>query len=64
MSEFYEIIIVSTSSKEYTDIIIQNINKDKCYVNHTIYKEMYDDNDILDFSKINRDIKKCIFICQ
>ncbi len=65
ISEFCEIIIVSTSSKEYTDIIIQNINKDKCYVNHTIYKENYDDNnDTLDFSMINRDIKKCIFICH
>ena len=65
MSEFCEIIIVSTSSKEYTDIIIQNINSDKCYINYTIYKEMFDDkNDIVDFSLINRDIKKCIFICH
>jgi TFIIF-interacting CTD phosphatase-like protein len=65
MSEFCEIIIVSTSSKEYTDIIIQNINSDKCYINYTIYKEIYDDrNDIVDFSLINRDIKKCIFICH
>ena len=65
MSEFCEIIIVSTSSKEYTDIIIQNINSDKCYINYTICKEMFDDkNDIVDFSLINRDIKKCIFICH
>ena len=65
MSEFCEIIIVSTSSKEYTDIIIQNINSDKCYINYTIYKEIYDDiNDIVDFSLVNRDIKKCIFICH
>ena len=65
MSEFCEIIIVSTSSKEYTDIIIQNINSDKCYINYTIYKELYDDrNDTVDFSLVNRDIKKCIFICH
>jgi len=65
MSEFCEIVIVSTSSKEYTDIIIQNINNDKCYINYTIYKEMFDDkNDIIDFSLINRNIKKCIFICH
>jgi len=65
MSEFCEIVIVSTSSKEYNDIIIQNINNDKCYINYTIYKEMFDDkNDIIDFSLINRNIKKCIFICH
>jgi TFIIF-interacting CTD phosphatase-like protein len=65
MSEFCEKIKVSNSSKKYTDIIIQNINNDKCYINYSIYKEMYDDrNDIVDFSIINRDIKKCIFICH
>jgi len=64
MSGFCEIIIVSTSSKEYTDIIVKNINKDNNYINHTIYKELYDDEKYLDFSKINRDIKKCIFICH
>ena len=65
MSEFCEIIIVSTSNKEYTDTIIKNINKEKCYVNHTIYKEMFDDdNETLDFSFINRDMNKCIFICH
>ena len=65
MSEFCEIIIVSTSNKEYTDIIIKNLNKDKCYVNHTIYKEMFDDNnETLDFSLLNRDMSKCIFICH
>ena len=64
MSTFCEIIIVSTSSKEYTDIIVKNINKDNNYINHIIYKDLFDDDNILDFSKINRDIKKCIFICH
>ena len=65
MSDFCEIIIVSTSSKEYTDIIIQNINKDNCYVSYTIYKEMFDDeNEVVDFSMINRNLEKCIFICH
>ena len=63
MSEFCEIIIVSSSGKEYTDIIINNFNKDNNYVSHTIYKESFDeDNNQLDLSKVNRDIKKCIFI--
>ena len=64
MSAFCEIIIVSTSSKEYTDIIVKNINKENNYISHTIYKDLFDDENILDFSKINREIKKCIFICH
>ena len=66
MSEFCEIIIVSSSGKEYTDIIVNNFNKDKCYVNYTIYKESFDEdnNNPLDLSTINRDLKKCIFICH
>jgi TFIIF-interacting CTD phosphatase-like protein len=65
MNEFCEIIIVSTSSKEYTDIILENLNKDKKLINTAIYKDICDTNNlILDFRKINRDIKKCIFICH
>ena len=65
ISDFCEIIIVSLSNKEYTDIIIKNLNKDKQFVNYTIYKESFDEeNEILDLSLINRDIKKCIFICH
>ena len=65
MNEFCEIIIVSTSSKEYTDIILENLNKDKKRINTAIYKDICDSNNlILDLRKINRDIKKCIFICH
>ena len=32
LKPFCEIIIVSTSSKEYTDIILDNLNKDKKYI--------------------------------
>ena len=62
---FCEIIIVSTSSKEYTDIILENLNKEKKYVDNAIYKDLCDTNKSeINFEKINRDIKKCIFICH
>ena len=62
---FCEIIIVSTSSKEYTDIILENLNKEKKYVDNAIYKDLCDTNNSeINFEKINRDIKKCIFICH
>ena len=65
MHQFCEIIIVSTSSKEYTDIILDNLNKDKKYIDNAIYKDLCDtNNSTIDFAKINRDNKKCIFICH
>ena len=56
---FCEIIIVTTSSKEYSDIIIDNLNKKGDVIKHILYVE---DNYYLDLSKINRDMNKCIFI--
>ena len=65
LHEFCEIIIISTSSKEYTDIILENLNKENKYVDSAIYKEICDNNnEIIDFKNINRDIKKSIFICH
>ena len=65
LKPFCEIIIVSTSSKEYTDIILDNLNKDKKYIDNAIYKDLCDSNNtLIDFSKINRDSEKCIFICH
>ena len=65
MNTFCEIIIVSTSSKEYTDIILDNLNKDKKYIDNAIYKDLCDSNNTkIDFAKINRDNKKSIFICH
>ena len=63
--EFCEILIVSTSSKEYTDIILENLNNKKQYINKAIYKELCDNDNIeIDFRKINRDLNKSIFICH
>jgi len=62
--DFCEITIVSTSSKEYTDIVVDNINKKKCYIQNRIYKELFDEDENFDLSLINRDKKKCIFICH
>ena len=54
---FCELIIVTTSSKEYSDIIIDNLNKKGDVIKHRIYVE---DNILLDLSKINRDMNKCL----
>jgi len=62
ISEFCEISIVSTSSTEYTEKIVEKFNKNGEYVKNKIYKE--DDEDNLDLSLINRDKNKCFFVCH
>lgn len=62
ISEFCEITIISTSSLEYTEKIMEKFNKNGNYIKNIIYKE--DDEDDLNLSMINRDINKCIFICH
>ena len=63
ISNFFEIIVVSTSGKEYSNIIIDNINKnDKCYVENRLYTEDFKEG--LNLSNINRDLKKIIFVCH
>ena len=61
INNFCEVIIVSTSEVEYSEIIIDNLNKNNCLINHRIITDNYKD---LDLSKINRDIKKTFFICH
>ena len=63
LSNFFEIIIISNSSQEYSNIIIDNLNKNgKCYVKHRIYTEDFNENQ--DLSKINRDLDKILFVCH
>lgn len=63
ISNLFEIIVVSTSGKEYSNIIIDNINKDdKCYVEHRLYTEDFKEG--LNLSNINRDLKKIVFVCH
>ena len=63
IKKYFEIIVVSTSGKEYSNIIIDNINKDdNCYVDHRLYTEDFIEG--LNLSNINRDLKKIIFVCH
>ena len=62
ISNCFEIIVISTSGKDYSNIIIDNINKEKCYIVHRIYSEDFIEG--LNLLNINRDIKKLIYICH
>ena len=62
ISDFCEISLISTSSQEYTEKIMEKLNRNKMYVSNIIYKEDEDDN--LNLSLINRDMNKCIYVCH
>ena len=61
INNFCEVIVVSTSGIEYSDIIIDNLDKNKSLINNRIYNDNFKD---LDLSKINRDMNKTFFICH
>lgn len=61
INNFCEVIVVSTSGIEYSDIIINNLDKNKSLINNRIYNDNFKD---LDLSKINRDMNKTFFICH
>ena len=62
ISDFCEISLISTSSQEYNEKILEKFNQNGKYVSNIIYKE--DDEDKLNLSLTNRDMNKCIFICH
>ena len=63
ISDFFEIVVISSSGKEYSNIIIDNINKDEgCFVEHRIFTEDFLEGQSL--LNINRDFKKLIFVCH
>ena len=61
LHNFCEIIIVSTSGIEYSEIIVNNLNKDKGLISHRIYSEEYEN---IDLSELNRDKNKMFIICS
>ena len=58
---FCEVIIVSTSGIEYSDIIANNLSKNRGLISHRIYTEEYEN---VDLSEINRDKNKIFIICS
>ena len=62
---FYELISFTTESKEYSDIILKEIEKNRKYFDYNLYKEhctLYGNKFVKDISKLGRDIKKIIIV--
>ena len=62
---YYELITFTNASKEYSDIIISQIEKNKKYFDYNFYREhsvLLGNEFIKDISRIGRDIKKMIIV--
>ena len=65
IGKFYELIIFTTGTQEYADLLIDAVEEDKIYFDHRLYREHATkiDNDIVkDLAKIGRPIDKIIII--
>ena len=65
LKPFYEIISFTSATKEYADVIINEIEKKRKFFDHKFYREhtvIYKDTFVKDISRIGRDIKKIIIV--
>ena len=62
---YYELIVFTNASKEYSEVIISQIEKNKIYFDYKFYREhtvLIGNEFIKDISRIGRDIKKIIIV--
>ena len=65
LKPFYEIISFTSATREYSDAIINEIEKNRTFFDYKFYREhtvIYKDTFVKDISRIGRDIKKMIII--
>ena len=65
LKPFYEIISFTSATKEYANVIINEIEKKRKFFDYNFYREhtvIYKDTFVKDISRIGRDIKKIIII--
>ena len=65
LKPFYEIISFTSASREYADVIINEIEKKRKFFDYKFYREhctIYKDTFVKDISKIGRDIQKIIIV--
>ena len=65
LKPFYKIISFTSASKEYADVIINEIEKKRKFFDYKFYREhctIYKDTFVKDISKIGRDLEKIIIV--
>ena len=62
LSKIFEIIIFTENTKEYADIILDNIDPEHKFVSYRLYRDHIMNNNIKNIIKIGRDLDKTIII--
>ena len=65
VAKYYELILFTTSTQEYADLLIDAIEEDKIYFDHRLYREhaiIIDNELVKDLTKIGRPLDKIIII--
>ena len=65
VGEYYELIIFTTATQEYADLLIDAIEEDKIYFDHRLYREhatIIDNDFVKDLTRIGRPLDKIIII--
>ena len=62
---FYELVSFTTETKEYSDMVLKEIEKNRKYFDYNLYKDhatLYGNKFIKDITKLGRDLRKVIII--
>ena len=65
IGQYYELIIFTTGTQEYADLLIDAVEEDKIYFDHRLYREHainIDNEFVKDLTKIGRPLDKIIII--
>ena len=65
IGKFYELIIFTTATQEYADLLIDAIEEDKIFFDHRLYREhaiIIDNDFVKDLTRIGRPLDKIIII--
>ena len=65
IGKFYELIVFTTATQDYADVLIDAIEEDKIYFEHRFYREhstIIDNDFVKDLSRIGRPLDKIIIV--
>ena len=65
VGKFYELIVFTTATQDYADVLIDAIEEDKIYFEHRFYREhstIIDNDFVKDLSRIGRPLDKIIIV--
>ena len=65
VGKYYELIVFTTATQEYADILIDAIEEDKIYFEHRLYREhatIVENDFVKDLSRIGRPLDKIIIV--